>query len=237
VDPVFWISLKNTLLFSLVGVPLNIALALLTAVILNQQFIRFKALFRIGFFIPVITTMVAVAVVWRWLYNPEFGIFNYFLSCVGLSPQNWLSDTTLVLPSLILMAVWKGFGYNMIVFIAALQSIPDCLYEAADIDGAGPFQQFVHITIPMLRKTTFFIVIMTTIGYLQFFAEPYIMTSGGPLNSSMSVVLYMYNHGFKFYNLGYCFGYRVCVVRDHLRVHLAAVQIRRENGGMRRDET
>ncbi len=202
-DPVFWISLKNTMIFSLVGVPLNIALALLTAVILNQQFIRFKPLFRIGFFIPVVTTMVAVAVVWRWLYNPEFGIFNYFLGLVGIAPLNWLSDTALVLPSLILMAVWKGFGYNMIIFIAALQSIPECLYEAADLDGATDTQQFFYITLPMLKKTTFFIIIMTTIGYLQFFAEPYIMTQGGPLNSSMSVVLYMYNNGFKYYNLGY----------------------------------
>ncbi|PKK89026.1 MAG: hypothetical protein CVV64_16195 [Candidatus Wallbacteria bacterium HGW-Wallbacteria-1] len=202
-DPIFWVSLKNTLIFSLVGVPLNIILALVTAVILNQQCIKFKTFFRIGFFIPVITTMVAVAVVWRWLYNPDFGIFNWILSLVGMTPQNWLTDPDLAIWSLVVMGVWKGFGYNMIIFIASLQAIPESLYEAAEIDGATNMQQFFHITLPMLKKTTAFITIMTTIGYLQFFAEPYIMTKGGPLNSTMSVVLYMYNHGFKFYNLGY----------------------------------
>lgn len=202
-DPVFWISLKNTMIFTIFGVPLNILLALVTAVLLNQHFIRLKALFRVGFFLPVITTTVAVAVIWRWLYNPEFGIFNWALGLAGIAPQSWLADTALALPSLIVMGVWKGFGYNMIIFVAALQSIPDSLYEAADIDGADKVQQFIHITVPMLRRTTFFIVIMTTIGYLQFFAEPYIMTDGGPLNSTMSVVLYMYRQGFKFYNLGY----------------------------------
>ncbi|MBF0502920.1 MAG: extracellular solute-binding protein [Candidatus Riflebacteria bacterium] len=202
-DPVFWVSLKNTLLFSLLGVPLNITLSLASALLLNRKIVKFKALFRIGFFIPVITTMVAVAVIWRWLYNPEFGVFNQILKTIGLSPLNWLSDTWLALPCLIFMAVWKGFGYNMIIYIAALQGIPESLYEAAEIDGANASQQFWHITLPMLRKTSFFVAVMTTIGYLQFFAEPYIMTGGGPLNSTISVVLYMYQHAFKFYNLGY----------------------------------
>lgn len=202
-DPVFWISLRNSLLFTIIGVPLNLMCSLLMALLLNREFIRFKALFRIGFFIPCITTMVAVAVIWRWLYNPEFGLLNMALSWFGISGQNWLSNQWLALPSLIVMAVWKGFGYNMIIFIAALQSIPDTLYESAEIDGANDRQQFWHITLPMLRQTTFFVMIMTSIGFLQFFAEPYIMTGGGPLNQTMSVVLYMYNHGFKFYNLGY----------------------------------
>ncbi|OGK06441.1 MAG: sugar ABC transporter permease [Candidatus Riflebacteria bacterium GWC2_50_8] len=202
-DPVFWISLRNSLLFTVIGVPLNLTCSLLMALLLNREFIRFKALFRIGFFIPCITTMVAVAVIWRWLYNPEFGLLNMALGWLGISGQNWLANQWLALPSLIVMAVWKGFGYNMIIFIAALQSIPDTLYESAEIDGANDRQQFWHITLPMLRQTTFFVMIMTSIGFLQFFAEPYIMTGGGPLNQTMSVVLYMYNHGFKFYNLGY----------------------------------
>lgn len=202
-DPVFWISLRNSLLFAFIGVPLNLMCSLLMALTLNREFVRFKALFRIGFFIPCITTMVAVAVIWRWLYNPEFGLLNMALGWLGISGQNWLSNQWLALPSLIVMAVWKGFGYNMIIFIAALQSIPEVLYESAEIDGANDRQQFWHITLPMLRHTTFFVVIMTSIGFLQFFAEPYIMTGGGPLNQTMSVVLYMYNHGFKFYNLGY----------------------------------
>jgi len=202
-DPIFWVSLKNTLVFSLLGVPLNIMLSLASAILLNRKIVKCKALFRIGFFIPVITTMVAVAVIWRWLYNPEFGVFNQILKGIGLLPLNWLSDTWLALPCLIFMAVWKGFGYNMIIYIAALQAIPESLYEAAEIDGANSPQQFWHITLPMLRKTSFFVAVMTTIGYLQFFAEPYIMTGGGPLNSTISVVLYMYQHAFKFYNLGY----------------------------------
>ncbi|PKL45168.1 MAG: hypothetical protein CVV41_03500 [Candidatus Riflebacteria bacterium HGW-Riflebacteria-1] len=202
-DPIFWISLRNSLLFAVIGVPLNLMCSLFAALLLNREFIRFKALFRVGFFIPCITTMVAVAVIWRWLYNPEFGLLNLALSWLGLSPQNWLADQWLALPSLIIMAVWKGFGYNMIIFIAALQAIPEELYESADIDGASEPQQFWHITLPMLRETTAFVTIMTSIGFLQFFAEPYIMTGGGPLNQTMSVVLYMYNHGFKFYNLGY----------------------------------
>jgi multiple sugar transport system permease protein len=147
--------------------------------------------------------MVAVAVIWRWLYNPEFGLLNLGLNMLGLSGQNWLANEWLALPSLIVMSVWKGFGYNMIIFIAALQSIPDELYESAEIDGADQTRQFWHITLPMLRQTTFFVAIMTSIGFLQFFAEPYIMTGGGPMNQTMSVVLYMYNHGFKYYNLGY----------------------------------
>jgi multiple sugar transport system permease protein len=202
-DPIFWIALRNTLIFAFFGVPLSISLSLAMALLLNQQFIRFKAFFRVGFFIPVITTMVAVALIWRWLYNPEFGLLNLALGYLGIPGQNWLTDPILALPSLIFMSVWKGFGYNMIIFIAALQGISDSLYEAAEIDGADQTQQFWHITLPMLRNTTFFVGMMTSIGYLQFFAEPYIMTGGGPLNATMSVVLYMYQHGFKYYNLGY----------------------------------
>jgi multiple sugar transport system permease protein len=202
-DPVFLTGLRNTLVFAFLGVPANVALSLAAALALHRAFLRFKAFFRIGYFIPVITTMVAVAIVWRWLYNPVFGVFNLVLGRFGLPAQNWLTDPRLALPSLILMALWKGFGYNTIIFTAALQSIPESLYESIEIDGATPAQQFWYVTLPMLRRTTFFIVVMTTIGYLQFFAEPYIMTGGGPLNATMSVVLYMYQHGFKYYNLGY----------------------------------
>lgn len=203
VDPVFYISLRNTLIFAVIGVPLSVGVSLLSAVALNNRCVRFKAFFRTSFFIPVITTMVAVAVIWRWLYNPEYGIFNWVLGLAGLPAQNWLSNGWLALPSLVVMAVWKGFGYNMIIFVAALQAIPSSIYEAAEIDGASDLQQFFYVTVPMLSKTTFFIVLMTSIGYLQFFAESYVMTGGGPMNATMSIVLYMYNHGFKYYNLGY----------------------------------
>ncbi len=202
-DPVFLVSLRNTMLFATLGVPLNIALSLCMALALNREFLRWKAFFRIAYFIPVITTMVAVAMIWRWLYNPVYGLFNIALAKFGIGPRDWLTNPRLALPSLVLMALWKGFGYNTIIFFAALQSIPKSLYESVAIDGAGVWQQFRYVTLPMLRRTMFFVVIMTTIGYLQFFAEPYIMTAGGPLYATMSVVLWMYLQGFKFYNLGY----------------------------------
>ena len=202
-DPVFLAGLRNTLLFAFIGVPVSVTLSLAMALALNAQLLKAKAFFRVAYFIPVITTMVAVAMIWRWLYNPEFGLFNLALGYAGLPAQGWLSNRWLALPSLILMAVWKGFGYNTIIFVAALQSIPESLYESIALDGASTRQEFWYITLPMLRNTAFFVIVMTTIGYLQFFAEPYIMTGGGPLNSTMSVVLYMYQQGFKFYNLGY----------------------------------
>lgn len=202
-DPVFWRSLWNTLYFAGIGVPLTIGVSLLAAVALNQKFVRGKALFRVALFAPVVTTVVAVAVVWRWLYNPEYGAFNWFLQNLGLKKLFWLSDPRTSLPSLIIMAVWKNFGYNMVIFLAGLQTIPESQYEAARIDGASAWQSFRYITIPGLAPTLLFVLIMTTIGYLQFFAEPYVMTRGGPLDSTMSIVLYMYNHGFRFFNLGY----------------------------------
>lgn len=202
-DEFFWIALKNTAVFSFIGVPATMAIGLLAAVALDQGFIRGRVVFRTGFFLPVVTTMVAVAVVWKFVYNPEFGILNWFMHTIGAEPRNWLNDPMLALPSLIVMAVWKNFGYSMVIFLAGLQGIPKEYYEAARIDGAGAWDRFLHITLPLLAPTTFFVAIMTTIGYLQFFAEPYIMTEGGPDNATLSIVLYMYREGFKFYNLGY----------------------------------
>jgi len=203
-DQVFWKSLWNTLFFTAVGVPFTIMISLLCAVVLNEKFVRWKTFFRTAFFLPVISTIVAVAVVWRWIYNPEYGLLNWFMKSVGLPEFNWLSDPSTALASLILMAAWKNFGYNMVIFLAGLQSIPEALYESARIDGANVWQLFLHVTLPGLRTTTVFVAVMSTIGYLQFFAEPYVMTNkGGPLNSTMSIVLYMYNQGFKFFQLGY----------------------------------
>jgi multiple sugar transport system permease protein len=203
-DPVFWRALWNTLYFTGIGVPLTVLVSLLAAVALNQRTVKMKSLFRMSFFAPVVTTVVAVAVVWRWLYNPDYGVFNWFLqSGLGLKKLFWLSDPRTSLPSLILMAIWKNFGYNMVIFLAGLQTIPESQYEAARIDGASGWQCFRYITIPGLTPTLLFVFIMTTIGYLQFFAEPYVMTKGGPLDSTTSIVLYMYNQGFRFFNLGY----------------------------------
>jgi len=202
-NPLFWKALRNTAYFVLVGVPLSILASMLAATAINSKLLRFKSFFRLSFFLPVVTTLVAVAVIWRYIYHTRFGLLNYLLGCAGMSPKDWLGDPRWALPALIIMAVWKGFGYNMIIFIAGLQNIPETLYEAARLDGANGWQEFRSITLPMLAQTTGFITITTLIGYCQFFAEPYVMTDGGPLNSTLSIVLMMYKEGFKFWRMGY----------------------------------
>lgn len=202
-DPLFWKALGNTTYFVVVGVPLSLAASLAAAVALNSRLVRCRALFRLAFFIPVVTTLVAVAVVWRYIFHTRFGLMNYLLDGLGLNPIDWLGDPHWALPALIIMAVWKNFGYNMIIFIAGLQNIPVELYEAARIDGAGRWAQFRRITLPMLAPTTLFVTVMTIIGYFQLFAEPYVMTRGGPLNSTLSIVLYMYQEGFHSWKMGY----------------------------------
>jgi multiple sugar transport system permease protein len=202
-NPLFWTSLKNTFYFVIIGGPLSVAVSLGTALLLNSKLVRLKGLFRLTYFLPVVTTLVAVAIVWRFIYHPRFGFLNYMLSFAGINPIDWLGDANWSMPAIILMAVWKNFGYNMIIFIAGLQNIPEYLYEAAVLEGASGWQQFRKITLPMLAPTTLFISIITMIGYFQLFAEPYIMTQGGPLNSTLSIVLYMYQEGFRWWNMGY----------------------------------
>ena len=202
-DALFWQALKNTFYFVLAGGPLSIIASLSVAVLLNSKLVKFKSFFRVIFFMPVVTTLVAVAIVWRFIYHPRFGILNYLLDLIGIGGVDWLGDPNWAMPAIILMAVWKNFGYNMIIFIAGLQNIPTDLYEAADIEGASGWQQFKNITMPMLAPTTLFISIITLIGYFQLFAEPYVMTQGGPLNKTLSIVLYMYQEGFRWWNMGY----------------------------------
>lgn len=202
-DPLFWTAIKNTFYFVMVGGPLSVAASLAAAVLLNSKFIRFKGVFRLIYFLPVVTTHVAVSIVWRYIYHPRFGLLNYLLSFVGIGPVDWLGDPAWSMPAIILLVVWKNFGYNMVIFIAGLQNIPEELYEAASIEGASAWQQFKNITIPQLAPTTLFISVITMIGYFQLFAEPYVMTQGGPLNSTLSIVLYMYQEGFRWWNIGY----------------------------------
>lgn len=202
-DPIFWKALGNTFYFALVGGPLTIAISLGAALLIHARLIRFKGLFRTIYFAPVVTTLVAVAVVWRYLYHPRYGLLNYGLGLFGISPIDWLGNPRWAMPAIILLAVWKNFGYNMVVFVAGLQSIPDELYEAAELDGAGAWQRFRHVTMPMLGPTFLFVTIITMIGYLQLFAEPYVMTQGGPLQATTSVVLLMYEQGFRWWNMGY----------------------------------
>jgi multiple sugar transport system permease protein len=200
---VFWKALGNTFYFVLAGGPLSVAVSLGAALLVNAKLVRFKGLWRTVFFAPVVTTLVAVAIVWRYLYHSRYGLFNYGLGALGIEPVDWLGDPAWAMPAIILLAVWKNFGYNMIIFVAGLQNIPQEMYEAAEIDGAGPWHRFRHITLPMLAPTFLFVGIITMIGYFQLFAEPYVMTEGGPLQSTVSIVYLMYEEGFKWWNLGY----------------------------------
>lgn len=204
VDPLFWTSMRNTFYFVFVGGPLTLAVALGAALLLHSRLARAKGLFRTIFFTPYITTLVAVAIVFRYLYHPRFGGLNRVLDFLGIAPIDWLGDPKWAMPAIILLAIWKNFGYAMVLFIAGLQAIPESLYEAARIDGAGPMQQFRRITVPMLAPTFLFLGILTTIGYFQFFAEPYVMTGGGgPLNATLSTGLLMYKQGFRWWTMGY----------------------------------
>ena len=200
--PLFWKALFNTLYFVVVGVPLSIVLSLATAVLLQSPLARFKPFFRTALFAPVVTTLVAVAVIWRYLFHVRYGLINEALGAIGLGPFDWLGNPHWAMPSIILFAVWKGFGANMIILIAALQAIPDDLYEAAKVDGATRWQQLRHVTLPMLGPTLLLVSILSMAGYFQLFAEPYVMTQGGPLQSTVSVLYLMYEEGFRWWNLG-----------------------------------
>ena len=200
--PLFWKSLANTLYFVVVGVPLSIALSLGFAALLQSPLARFVPLFRTALFAPVVTTLVAVAVIWRYLFHVRYGLLNEGLAALGIDPVDWLGDPHWAMPSIILFALWKGFGANIIIFVAALQAIPAELYEAARIDGASRWRQFVDVTVPLLGPTLFLVSVLTMAGYFQLFAEPYVMTQGGPLQSTVSVLYLMYEEGFRWWNLG-----------------------------------
>jgi multiple sugar transport system permease protein len=201
-NSVFWTAVRNTFYFALVGGPLTVAVSLAAALLINARVVRYKALFRTVYFIPFVTTLVAVAIVWRYLYHPQYGLLNYALGWIGIEPVDWLGDPRTAMPAIILLAIWKNFAYNMLIFIAGMQTIPSELYEAAELDGAGALRQFRHVTLPMLAPTFLFVGVITMIGYFQLFAEPYVMTAGGPLRSTTSLVLLMYEEGFRWWRMG-----------------------------------
>lgn len=200
--PLFWKSLGNTAYFVVIGVPLSIGVSLGAALLLNAKVARFKGLFRTALFAPVVTTLVAVAVIWRYLFHTSYGLVNWALGHIGIAPVDWLGDPTWAMPTIMLFAVWKNFGYNMVIFIAGLAAIPEDLYEAARIDGASRWKQFVHVTLPMLGPVLLVVAVITVSGYFQLFAEPYVMTRGDPLQSTVSVLYFMYEEGFMWWNLG-----------------------------------
>jgi len=201
-DAEFWNALRNTLYFVLAGGPLSVGLSLGAALLVNARRARFPGLFRVLFFTPVVTTLVAVAIVWRYLYHPRYGLIDHALGWLGLHPIDWLGDPHWAMPALILLSAWKNFGYNMLIFVAGLQSIPEDLYDAARLDGASAWQRFVYVTLPSLQPTLLFVGVLTVIGQFQLFAEPYVMTQGGPLRSTVSIVLLMYEQGFRWWRIG-----------------------------------
>lgn len=198
----FWAALGHTLYFVVAGVPLSMLASLGTALLLNSSAARFKPVFRTALFAPVVTTVVAVAVIWRYLFNTQYGVVDFVLTHLGIPPIDWLGDPHWAMPMIILFAVWKNFGYNMIILLAGLQAIPAELYEAARIDGASGWRQFRHITLPALAPILLMVGILTVSGYFQLFAEPYVITEGGPLQSTVSVLYLMYQDGFKWWNMG-----------------------------------
>jgi len=223
-DEIFWKALFNTFYALVVALPLTIIFSLLFALLLNRGATYLKSFFRLSLYLPSITNTVAIAVVWAWLLNPRYGLLNWFLGLFGIAGQNWLSDPKWAMPSIIALVVWKAIGPNMLLFLAGLQNIPDFLYEAAELDGANRWKQFLHITVPSLRPQLLFVSVMLVIGYLQLFEEPYMLTKGGPLNSTMSIVLYLYRQGFYQFNFGYASA--VAVVLFGIILALTAIQMR-----------
>jgi multiple sugar transport system permease protein len=191
-NPQFLKSMKVTAFFVIVGIPLTMIVAMGLAVALNSGIDRFRTAFRVGFYTPVVTSIVAVSVVWRFILQDD-GLLNGALGLVGINGPNWLNSTTWALPSLILMAVWRNMGTLMIIFLAGLQAIPDEVKEAASIDGATAWTSFRRITLPLLRPTLLLGAVLMSVGYLQFFEEPFVMTKGGPLDSTLSISYFTYN--------------------------------------------
>ena len=201
-DPTFRKVLWNTIYYTIGSVPIGIVISFFLALALNQK-IPFVKAYRAVYFLPVITSMVAVGIVWQWIYNPEFGLVNYLLGLVGIQGPTWLSSVKWAMPAVILVSIWKGLGFNMVLFLAGLQGIPDVYYEAAEIDGASWLQKMWHITIPLISPTTLFVVIMSVIGSFQAFDLVYVMTKGGPARSTSVLVHYLYQCAFEYFKMGY----------------------------------
>lgn len=201
-DPLFWGAMRNTVWFAVLGVPLTIAVSLAAAVMLNARTVKWRPMWRVMFFAPFVTTLVATAVVWRYLLHTRYGVINWGLESLGLPAVDWLGQPSTSIPAILMFVVWKTFGYNMLIFLAVLQTVPEDLYEAARIDGAGPWKRFTHVTVPAIAPVLLLVSIISVAGFFQLFAEPYVMTQGGPAQSTVTVLYFMYEQGFKWWNLG-----------------------------------
>ena len=222
--PLFWQALLNTFFFVVVGVPLSIGASLGAALLLHSKLARFKGFYRTALFAPVVTTLVAVAVVWRYLLHTRYGLVNYSLTALGLPSVDWLGDPAWAMPAIMLMSVWKNFGYNMVILLAGLQAIPEDLFEAARLDGARRWALLRHITLPSLAPMLLVVSILTMAGHFQLFAEPYVMTQGGPAQRTVTVLYFMYEEGFKYWSIGS--GASVAVVLFLIIVAVTMLQLR-----------
>jgi multiple sugar transport system permease protein len=201
-DEIFWRAAGNTLYYAAVSIPVGMAVSLFLAVLLNQR-IKGMTFFRTAYYLPVVSSMVAVSMIWVQLFDPSYGVVNYALGLIGLSGPDWLGDPDLAMPAIIAMSVWKGLGWNMLIYLAGLQGIPGYLKEAAQIDGASRWQVFWNVTLPLLKPTTFFIFVTSCIGAFQVFDQVYVMTQGGPANATTTIVHQIYNAAFKSLEMGY----------------------------------
>lgn len=200
-DPLFYKALGNTLTFTISELLIGTVLALCFALLINRLK-RSAPFFRTVFFLPVVSSMTAVAILWRWLFQPKFGLINQVLGFFGIAPGMWVNSPDTAMESVVIMSVWKGLGFTIVLFLAGLQGIPDSLYEAAEIDGANRWQKVVRITIPLLRPTFAFIIITGFINGLQAFTQMYVLTKGGPVNATLTIVYHLYNRAFEFFNMG-----------------------------------
>jgi multiple sugar transport system permease protein len=198
----FWEVFGNTLYFIVLAVPLSVVSSLALALVANTG-LRGITFFRTAYFLPVVSSMIAVALVWSWIFNPEYGLLNTLLQLLfGIRGPAWLDSTAWALPAMVIVTVWKGLGYSMVIFLAGLQNIPQDLYSAATIDGAGVWKRFRHITLPMLSPTTFFVLVITLINSFQVFEQTYVLTKGGPANSTLTMSYYIYQNAFQFFQMG-----------------------------------
>ncbi|MGQ9631312.1 MAG: carbohydrate ABC transporter permease [bacterium] len=227
-DPMFINSFVNTAYFTVSSVFLDVVLSLVLAVAL-ERVTRLSGLYKFVYFIPVVSPMVVVSVLWLWLYEPQIGLLNHIISFFGIGKQKWLLDPRLAMPSLIAMSVWKGLGFNMIIFVAGLKGISSQYYEAARVDGANGWQMFWFITLPLLSPVTTFVTVTSTIGAFQVFTQIYIMTRGGPVQSTTTVVYHIYENAFRYFKMGYASS--MAVVLFLVILIFTAIQLTISRGG------
>lgn len=231
-NPLFWKAMSNTLLFVVIGTPFVVALSLCAAILVNSRWLAWRPVWRVALFAPYVTTLVATAVVWRYLLHTRYGLVNYLLSLAGIAPIDWLGSPIASLPAILLFVGWKTFGYNMIIFLAALQTVPRELDEAARIDGAGWLARLRHVTLPAIAPTVLLVSVLTVAAMFQLFAEPYVMTQGGPAQSTVTILYFMYEEGFKWWNLGSGAAVAVLLFLCILGVTLVQLRLAKRGGAI-----